>query len=43
MLVLANKQDLPSKIADELRLAQHSQEWYVQGFSAVSGHGLFEG
>lgn len=43
VLVLANKQDLLSKIADELRLAQHSQEWYVQGFSAVSGHGLLEG
>ena len=53
VLVLANKQDLPhamnpSELAQQLQLgkdknATTNHEWYVQGCSAVSGHGLFEG
>lgn len=50
VLILANKQDLPnampaSKIADGLGLRSlHSRNpWYIQGCSAVSGDGIFEG
>ena len=50
VLVLANKQDLPhviptSRIADclGLRGLAHRNAWYIQGCSAVSGDGIFEG
>ena len=48
VLVLANKQDLPNAIppaalAEKLQLAEMKQDWYIQGCSAVSGAGLFEG
>ena len=54
VLVLANKQDLPhaippAELAEKLQLSKAaasggiSQEWYIQGCSAVSGDGLFEG
>ncbi|KAI8554538.1 hypothetical protein RHMOL_Rhmol05G0106900 [Rhododendron molle] len=49
LLVFANKQDLPdamcaSEVADKLclhSLRQH--QWYIQGTSATSGQGLYEG
>ena len=54
VLVLANKQDLPhalnpAALAEGLELPKTSksggisQEWYIQGCSALSGNGLFEG
>ncbi|XP_047324816.1 ADP-ribosylation factor 1-like [Impatiens glandulifera] len=49
LLVFANKQDVPrcmtvSEVADKLGL--HSltrRQWYIQGASATSGQGLYEG
>jgi small GTP-binding protein len=48
VLVLANKQDLPNavppaRLAETLAPALTKHEWYVQGCSAASGHGLLEG
>ncbi|GMQ00988.1 hypothetical protein CsSME_00047809 [Camellia sinensis var. sinensis] len=49
VLVFANKQDLPhamcvSEIADKLGLHLLGQRrWYIQGTSARSGQGLYEG
>jgi len=49
LLVYANKQDLPnamsvSEITDKLQLRQiRHRPWYVQGCSAMSGDGIFEG
>ena len=49
LVVLANKQDLPkaqspSEVAAKLGLPQvKDRKWYVQGSSAVSGSGLYEG
>ena len=48
VLVLANKQDLPhavppAALAEKLELSSMKQDWYIQGCSAVSGAGLFEG
>jgi small GTP-binding protein len=49
VLVLANKQDMPSAVApDKVAEALHlhtlrSHEWYLQPCSAVSGNGLYEG
>ncbi|KAI3755423.1 hypothetical protein L1987_55221 [Smallanthus sonchifolius] len=49
ILVFANKQDLPnamnvSEIADKLKLNTISQRrWHIQGTSAKTGHGLYEG
>ncbi len=48
VLVMANKQDLPralpaEQLAEGLGLGKLSQEWYIQGCSAVYGDGLFEG
>ncbi|XP_058215674.1 ADP-ribosylation factor 1-like isoform X2 [Rhododendron vialii] len=49
LLVFANKQDLPdamcaSEVADKLCLhSLRQQRWYIQGTSATSGQGLYEG
>ena len=50
VLVYANKQDLPnsmnvSQIIDKLNLPSlnKSNEWFIQGCSALTGEGLFEG
>lgn len=49
LLVFANKQDLPDAIptrqlVERLRLSEVSnREWYVQGCSAITGDGIFEG
>jgi len=54
VLVLANKQDLPhalppAELAEQLNLSKNSkgggirQQWFIQGCSALSGSGLFEG
>ena len=55
VLVMANKQDLPhalepAQLAEGLGLTKDhgpghgiSQEWYIQGCTALSGQGLFEG
>lgn len=49
LLVFANKQDLPdsmcaSEVADKLGLHLLRQHrWYIQGTSATSGQGLYEG
>jgi len=49
VLVLANKQDLPSamsvsEITDKLGLhALRNRQWYIQATSATSGDGIYEG
>ncbi|XP_052204779.1 ADP-ribosylation factor 1 [Diospyros lotus] len=49
LLVFANKQDLPhamfaSEVADKLGLhLLRRHRWYIQGISATSGRGLYEG
>jgi len=49
LLVLANKQDLPNamkvqEITDKLGLnKQRGRQWYIQGSSAPTGDGLYEG
>eukprot|EP00823_Brevimastigomonas_motovehiculus_P009867 TRINITY_DN9700_c0_g1_i1.p1 TRINITY_DN9700_c0_g1~~TRINITY_DN9700_c0_g1_i1.p1 ORF type:complete len:190 (-),score=54.47 TRINITY_DN9700_c0_g1_i1:135-704(-) len=49
LLIFANKQDLPnamkvSEVSERLGLAKlRSRQWYVQGCSAVTGDGLYEG
>jgi len=49
LLVYANKQDLPSamkvqEITDRLGLAKlRNRSWYIQGCSAKSGDGVYEG
>lgn len=49
VLVLANKQDLPSamkvqEVTDRLGMNKlRSRDWYVQGCSAPNGDGLYEG
>lgn len=49
LLVFANKQDLPgalttAQLVERLCLMEvRNREWFVQGCSAVSGDGLFEG
>ena len=49
LVVLANKQDLPnahspSEVAAKLGLPQlKDRKWFIQGSSAVSGSGLYEG
>lgn len=49
LLVFANKQDLvdvmtPVEVAEELGLHKcRNRDWYIQGSSALSGEGLFEG
>jgi ADP-ribosylation factor protein 1 len=48
VLVLANKQDLPSAmdastIKDKLGLYQIFNPWYIQPTCATSGEGLFDG
>ncbi|KAL8143735.1 hypothetical protein V2J09_016767 [Rumex salicifolius] len=49
LLVIANKQDLPnamqvSEIAHNLALHLiQVRRWYIQGASAITGHGLYEG
>jgi len=50
VLVLANKQDLPkaaapAAVADKLDLCKlpRGRPWHVQGCTAVTGDGLFEG
>ena len=48
LLVFANKQDLPnaagpSEMIQRLRLSNLKQKWFVQGTSATSGQGLYEG
>lgn len=49
LLVYANKQDLPNAlptctVADKLELTElRGRKWYVQGCSAVTGDGLYEG
>jgi ADP-ribosylation factor protein 1 len=49
VLVLANKQDMPralpvNKIADAMGLnALTKHMWYIQGCSALTGEGLYEG
>ena len=48
LCVFANKQDLPSalspsEISQKLRLSNLKQRWWVQGTSATSGAGLYEG
>ena len=48
LCVFANKQDLPSalspsEISQKLRLSNLKQRWWVQGTSATTGAGLYEG
>ena len=49
LIVLANKQDLPnarspSEIAEKLGLPQlKNRKWFIQGTSAVTGSGVYEG
>jgi ADP-ribosylation factor 1/2 len=49
LLVYANKQDLPdamnpAELADKLGLhGMRQRPWYIQGTSALSGSGLYEG
>jgi len=49
LLVLANKQDLPNamkvqEITDKLGLnKQRGRQWYIQGSSAPTGDGLYDG
>ncbi|XP_057965574.1 ADP-ribosylation factor 2-like [Malania oleifera] len=48
LLVFANKQDHPnamcvSEVADKIGLYSVSQHWYIQGTSATSGRGLYQG
>ena len=48
LVVFANKQDLPqalspSEIIQRLRLNNLKQKWFVQGTSATTGQGLYEG
>lgn len=48
LVVFANKQDLPqalspSEVIQKLRLNNLKQKWFVQGTSATSGQGLYEG
>jgi len=49
LLVYANKQDLPNamkiqEVTDRLGLNKlRNRQWYIQGSSATSGDGLFEG
>lgn len=49
LLVLANKQDLPNtmsvrEVTDKLKLHYlQNRKWYIQGCSALTGNGLFDG
>uniref|UniRef100_A0A914QB84 ADP-ribosylation factor n=1 Tax=Panagrolaimus davidi TaxID=227884 RepID=A0A914QB84_9BILA len=49
LLILANKQDLPNalsveEIKEKLKLANiNTQNWHIQGCSAYSGYGLYDG
>jgi ADP-ribosylation factor protein 1 len=48
LLVFANKQDMPnamsgSEVANRLELRNFKQRWWVQGTSATTGAGLYEG
>jgi ADP-ribosylation factor protein 1 len=49
LLVFANKQDMPKalkvqELADRLGLPKlRNRQWHIQGCSAVSGDGLYEG
>ena len=49
LIVLANKQDLPnarspSEVAEKLGLPQlKNRKWFIQGTSAVTGSGVYEG
>lgn len=49
LLVFANKQDLPqaakvAEVTERLGLSKlRNRQWYIQGSSALSGDGLFEG
>jgi ADP-ribosylation factor protein 1 len=47
VLVFANKQDMatisPSELSSRLNLRGLRQEWYIQGCSAKSGDGVFDG
>ena len=48
VLVFANKQDMkgaatPSVLADKLQLRKLTNEWYIQGCSAKTGEGMYEG
>ena len=48
VLVLANKQDLPSsmrpdRVAEAMGMHSLRHKWYLQPCSAVSGDGLYEG
>jgi len=48
LLVYANKQDLPgalapSEVGQALQLTNLKHTWFIQGASASTGHGLYEG
>ena len=49
LVVLANKQDLPracsvTEVTEALRMTSvKGREWFIQGSSAISGDGLYEG
>jgi ADP-ribosylation factor protein 1 len=48
LVVFSNKQDMPnalsaSEVADRLGLRKLKQRWWVQGTSATTGAGLYEG
>jgi signal recognition particle receptor subunit beta len=49
LIVMANKQDLPTamnrtQVAHGLGLHNlHGRRWHIQGCSAISGNGLYEG
>lgn len=49
LLIFANKQDLPcaastAEIVELLDLRSlHGREWYIQGSSATTGEGIYEG
>lgn len=49
LVVLANKQDLPrassvTEVTEALRMTNvKGREWFIQGSSAISGDGLYEG
>merc|ERR1719295_1692310 len=49
LLVFANKQDLPNamsvnEVTEKLGLNQlRNRQWYIQGTSATTGDGLYEG
>jgi small GTP-binding protein len=48
LLVYCNKQDLPNamsslKVAEALELNKFTRSWFIQGCSATSGDGLYDG